>query len=214
MDFRIISTSILLLFCVVVPLLPKPELLASWPVITVALFGVLLNVTQPAMLPKHLTGENRKDRRSVLAILIAGSLSFLIPILDYGYGRQARPPVEACWSIAGLVLLAGGLAFRTWAIRTLGRFFTAAVEVQQDQKVIQTGPFRFIRHPSYLGTVILIVGVPVLLRSYVGLVASIVLFAFAYALRISAEEKALAEELGAAYVDYQKRTWRLIPFVY
>jgi protein-S-isoprenylcysteine O-methyltransferase Ste14 len=213
-DFRIISTAVLVVLIFVLPLLPKPELLCSWPVLISVIAGIFLNVSQPPILPKHLTGKSDKDRRSVLAILIAGALTFVIPLLDFAYGRQARPPFNTCWSYVGLLLVVGGLAFRYWAIRVLGRFFTSTVEVKGDQTVIQSGPYRYLRHPSYLGTLVMAVGVPILFRSYIGIVFSLVGFGVAYAIRITAEEKALVSDLGQPYADYQKRTWRLIPFVF
>lgn len=171
-------------------------------------------VSQPAISPKNLREKDPRDRRSVLLILINGCLVFLIPILDYAYGRKARPPIEATWSMVGLLLTFGSLLFRYWAIRTLGKFFTAVVTVQPGQKVISHGPFRFLRHPSYLGSFLMGIGISVLFRSYVGLAFCLVGFLAAYVYRIRAEEAAMLAEFGEEYARYQERTWRMIPFVY
>jgi protein-S-isoprenylcysteine O-methyltransferase Ste14 len=214
MDPRIYSVPILIFFVFVLHLFGAWDLLFSWPVLVSLAVGVFLYVSQPAISPKNLKEKNPHDRRSVLVILVNGCLVFLIPVLDYRFGRQARPPIDAPWSIIGLALTFVSIAFRYWAIRTLGKFFTSVVMVQEGQRVIQSGPFRYLRHPSYLGSFLMSVGISVFFRSYAGLVFCLIGFFAAYVYRISVEEKTLLAEFGEEYVLYRKRTWRMIPFVY
>ena len=87
-------------------------------------------------------------------------------------------------------------------------------ENQGDHRVIEAGPHRVIRHPEYTGSILTIVGLGVALRSLPGIAIVIVFFAAAYAYRIWIEERALVTDLGEAYVEYTKRTKRLIPLVY
>jgi protein-S-isoprenylcysteine O-methyltransferase Ste14 len=214
MDPRIYSVPILIHLVFVFPLIGAFSLLWSWPVLAAMTAGILIFVTQPAVTPEALSKKDPDDRRSVVVILASGCLVFLIPILDYRFGRQARPPIGTAWSIVGLAMTAASLLFRYWSIRTLGRFFTSVVMVQSGQRVIQHGPYRFLRHPSYLGSFLMAVGVSIFFRSYVGLAFSLVGFFAAYVYRISAEEKLLLAEFGEEYAAYRKRTWRMIPFVY
>ncbi len=108
----------------------------------------------------------------------------------------------------------GGTVFRVWCIRTLGNYFTATVQTQANQKVITTGAYSIIRHPSYLGAYLAVVGSSVLLYAYWGIVFSIIIMFLAYWYRIKVEEETLVNEFGDEYRSYQKRTNRLFPFVY
>jgi protein-S-isoprenylcysteine O-methyltransferase Ste14 len=214
MDPRIYSVPILLFVIFVLPLFGAWPLLWSWPVLVAMSVGTLLFISQPAIAPEDLRKKDPHDRRSVLVILVNGCLVFLIPILDYRFGRQARPPICATWSIVGLAVTLASLLFRYWSIRTLGKFFTSVVKVQAGQRVIQHGPYRFLRHPSYLGSFLMSVGISIFFRSYVGIAFCLVGFFAAYVYRISAEEKTMLAEFGEEYAAYRKRTWRMIPFVY
>jgi protein-S-isoprenylcysteine O-methyltransferase Ste14 len=113
-----------------------------------------------------------------------------------------------------VLFLVGGVALRIWAIRHLGRFFTVNVGIQQGHEVIQDGPYRFVRHPSYSGSVLALVGVACLTFNWLGLILIVICTLLAYALRIPVEEKALFAQFGRQYADYAARTKRLIPWVY
>ena len=110
-------------------------------------------------------------------------------------------------------LMLGGVAFRWWAIATLGKFFTFDVAVQSGQKVVDTGPYRYIRHPSYTGTLMTQVGIGLALGNWAGMLALMVCMAIAYSYRISVEEQALVAALGEPYKQYMRRTRRIIPFL-
>ena len=113
----------------------------------------------------------------------------------------------------GIFLMVIGILVRQWAIFVLGRFFTLTVSVQKNQKVVDYGPYRFIRHPSYLGLFIIIIGIGLALGSWGGILVLLVMNGLAFGYRIHIEEKFLVSELGDNYIQYMKRTKRLIPFV-
>jgi len=113
----------------------------------------------------------------------------------------------------GIGLMLAGVAFRWWAIAILGRFFTFDVAVQSGQKVVDTGPYRYIRHPSYTGTLMTQVGIGLALGNWAGMLALMVCMAIAYSYRISVEEQALVAALGEPYKQYMRRTRRIIPFL-
>jgi protein-S-isoprenylcysteine O-methyltransferase len=123
----------------------------------------------------------------------------------------AHSPVIICLAVLFLV---GGVALRIWAIRHLGRFFTVDVGIQQGHQVIQDGPYRLVRHPSYTGSLLALVGVAILTFNWLGLILISTCTWLAYAVRIPVEEKALFAEFGQQYADYAARTKRLIPWVY
>ena len=124
------------------------------------------------------------------------------------------PPHSAVIIGVAVLLLVGGVALRVWAIRRLGIFFTVAVGIQHGHRVIQDGPYRFVRHPSYTGSLIALTGVGFLTFNWLGLILIVICTLLAYALRISVEEKALLAEFGSEYQEYSARTKRLIPAVY
>jgi protein-S-isoprenylcysteine O-methyltransferase len=113
--------------------------------------------------------------------------------------------------MVALGLLVFGLAVRWVAILTLGRFFTVNVAVQRDHSLIETGLYRYVRHPSYSGLLLAFLGLGVFFANWLSLVALVVPIALAVLRRIGIEEHALREALGDPYVEYTSRTKRLVP---
>jgi protein-S-isoprenylcysteine O-methyltransferase Ste14 len=211
---HLFQTCLLISLVFVLPLLCKPYLLGTWPIIVSILLASLLNMTQPPLSFEEIKTKSPYDKNSTLFLFLAGILVFLVPCLDYGYGRMARPPLNHLISIFGILLSFGSLSFRYWAIRILGKAFTSKVEITPDQKMISQGPYRWIRHPSYLGSFVMAVGISIIFRSYAGLLVCIFGFFPTYVFRIYVEEKALLEKFGLTYQEYCKKTWKLIPFVF
>jgi protein-S-isoprenylcysteine O-methyltransferase Ste14 len=114
--------------------------------------------------------------------------------------------------IAGLVLMLTGMALRWYAVWVLGASFTVDVATRPGQPVVESGPYRWIRHPSYSGSLLTVAGVLVCCCNPVCVVALVIALA-GYGYRIRIEEEALATDLGAPYRDYMRRTKRLIPFL-
>ena len=113
----------------------------------------------------------------------------------------------------GILLMYAGIAFRLYAIRVLGAFFTTTVAVTPEQKVVETGPYRRIRHPSYSGVLMILLGFGLTLTNWLSplVILGCALIGFSYRIRV--EESVLLEQLGEPYQDYMRRTKRLIPFV-
>jgi protein-S-isoprenylcysteine O-methyltransferase Ste14 len=114
----------------------------------------------------------------------------------------------------GITLMLAGLAFRFYAMRVLGRFFTYDVAVQAGQTIVEAGPYRYIRHPSYTGALITLVGLGLALGNWLALFTILVCMGIAYAYRITVEEAALIAGLGEPYKQYMRRTQRLVPFLF
>jgi protein-S-isoprenylcysteine O-methyltransferase Ste14 len=106
-----------------------------------------------------------------------------------------------------------GTAFRQWAIAVLGRYFSGVIGVQKEQKVVESGPYRLIRHPSYTGVLIFVVGMGLAAQSWAAVFVEIAIFGVVYGYRIFVEEKVLVNELGNSYVEYMKKTKRVIPYI-
>jgi protein-S-isoprenylcysteine O-methyltransferase len=110
--------------------------------------------------------------------------------------------------------MTAALALRVWAARVLGRFYTRTLRVAGDQQVVDTGPYRLVRHPGYLADIALWAGFGLAAQSWpaAGLLSA--LMAAVYLRRINAEEAMLAEALGEPYRAYMARTARLLPGLY
>ena len=140
-----------------------------------------------------------------LGIALSFALAFAAPAAAFTSGRRTL-------FYGGIVLMVVGLAFRWYSIRVLGKSFTYVVHTRPDQRVIENGPYRWIRHPSYTGALLTIIGVLVALAnplSFLGLIPALA----GYTYRIQVEESALVRDLGEPYRSYMKRTKRLIPFL-
>jgi protein-S-isoprenylcysteine O-methyltransferase len=158
---------------------------------------------------------NVRDRGSLLLIILlfwlgialSFSLSFLLP-------QAAIPGKRKLIFLSGLVVMLAGIAFRWHAMSVLGRFFTVNVAIQEGHTLVETGPYRYIRHPSYTGALITELGVGLALGNWASLLALLICAGIGYSYRISIEEKALLAAFGDPYRNYMRRTARLIPFVF
>jgi protein-S-isoprenylcysteine O-methyltransferase len=122
---------------------------------------------------------------------------------------------ESEWILGFAILFfVAGLALRWWAIVTLGRFFTVDVVVEKDHEVVERGPFRWVRHPSYTGVLLAFVGWAMTLWNWVAMAVVLVPICVAFIRRMNVEEKALRDALGEKYEQYMRRTKRLVPGIY
>jgi protein-S-isoprenylcysteine O-methyltransferase len=152
-----------------------------------------------------------------------GSLWLLWVVIFVGvqggaYATNAWPhtrfPQMERWQMAGCVILLAGLALRWWSILYLGRFFTVNVAVHEGHRVVDSGPYRYVRHPSYTGALIAFLGLSLGFGSWLSVLLVMLPTWLAYAWRIRIEERTLAEALGENYRGYIRRTKRLVPLVY
>jgi protein-S-isoprenylcysteine O-methyltransferase Ste14 len=114
----------------------------------------------------------------------------------------------------GLTLMLGGLALRYWAAKTLGEFYTRTLQVIQGQKIVNQAPYNVIRHPGYLGTLLMEIGAGLAVTNWVVLLAVLVIGITSRAYRINVEEKMLEANFGEEYKVYSNHTWKLIPFLH
>src|ERR1043165_9194965 len=147
---------------------------------------------------------------SIAAGIFVAQSSFL---QDHGLWLFELPHGNAV-TVAAVVLFAGGLILRWWSIVTLGRFFTVDVTIERDHELVERGPFRFVRHPSYTGVLLAFLGWALTLRNWVAIAVVLVPIFVAFLRRMRVEESALTEALGDRYRDYIRRTKRLVPGVY
>ena len=199
----------------VIPLIAVPDRILTPHIMILILAGAVLLLTQPEIKRGKDDSSSVRDKGTVLLIVVAGVMSQIAPVIEWGYGRNGEGnsfltvPV-----IIGLVMLIGGLTIRIWSIRILGRFFTPTVQMADDHRLVTSGPFSLVRHPSYFGAFVSIIGAGVFLNAPIGTVMAALAMSFAYWKRISAEEQALVDRFGGEYRQYQQTTKTIIPFVW
>jgi protein-S-isoprenylcysteine O-methyltransferase Ste14 len=141
----------------------------------------------------------------IVAFFVAGRLSrHLDPAVAIGSG----------YLVAALILILTGLVLRVWAITVLGSAFRTSVQVEDGQHVVDTGPYRWIRHPSYTGILLISVGAGLSYGNWIAPAVLLLIPLAAIAWRISVEEAALTRALGERYAAYRQRTNRLVPRVW
>ena len=116
--------------------------------------------------------------------------------------------------IAGAILAISGLILRISSILTLKQQFTYTVTKIEDHDLIETGLYKIIRHPGYLGQLIIFLGISTSLSNWLSILSMIISVSIGYLYRIKTEENFMIVQMGDKYVDYQKRTKRLIPGIY
>ena len=155
-----------------------------------------------------------RDNGSIFAVIALIAAGYWAAFWLWGYSNPPGPRLGA-WALwAGAAVALSGIGLRVWSVATLGRYFTYVVKVTPDQKVVETGPYRRIRHPAYSGALLTGVGIGLSLR-FAAAPAMIGMTSFlAYWIRITVEERALAEGIGEPYRAYMTRTKRLIPSIW
>jgi protein-S-isoprenylcysteine O-methyltransferase Ste14 len=174
-----------------------------------AFFELFMNLRQK----RKSQGANASDKNSLWvlygAITVGYFLSFSIGATKIGRIR----PWNTYFAI-GITLFAIGLMIRLLSIATLKRFFTYSVAAVQEHKIVDTGMYKHIRHPGYLGQLIIFLGISMSISNWLSMLAMMIPVAVGYAYRIAVEERFMATQFGEEYLDYQRRTKKLIPFVY
>lgn len=185
--------------------------LASILGLSFALSEAALGVFKRAKAGKSRAVEDRGSLRALwLVIIISVSAA-------YGLAQAApewRVAGAAAVLDAGVTLFVAGLALRWYSIVVLGRFFTVNVAIAADHRLIDTGPYRFVRHPSYTGALMAFLGLGLCLGNWASLAAMMCPTLLAFLWRMHVEEAALAAALGDTYLAYMRRTRRLIPGIY
>ena len=152
------------------------------------------------------------DRGSMAVILLASWIGFPVAFFLAGTGRFGVTP-QRLWFFVGLAVLLSGSLLRRYCWRALGRYFTGNVQVQDGQTVIMEGPYRYVRHPSYTGGMLMHLGTGLALTNWMSALTLFVISALGYLYRVRVEEAALLSGLGEDYREYINRTKRFIPFV-
>ena len=179
--------------------------------IPMLILGLIMFLKAPELLKKRLDSKEESPLQKGVAILCGFIFvgGFVVAGLDYRFGWSRVPD----WVIvtASFVLLAS-YAFYAEVMRE-NSYLSRTVKVEEDQKVIDTGLYKIVRHPMYTSTIFLFLSIPVVLGSWFAL-AFFVIYPIIIIIRLLGEEKLLEREFPA-YTEYKKRVkYRLFPFVW
>ena len=159
--------------------------------------------------------KNSLDRGSrswvIIALVIGIVLGFNMPSIAPMFNVQNH---SAIFFTLGITLIWVGILFRYWAIRTLGKFFRTRLVIQEHHELITNGLYKYLRHPSYTGAIITLIGFGFGVGNWLSIAVLITIGLPAYIWRIRVEERMLFRQFGKAYEVYKKRTWHLIPFIW
>lgn len=182
---------------------PGPDLLG-------AAYG--LSELALSIMKRSGAGTQKADRASLRVLWGTILVAVAAAIVTARLVPAAHSPLLA--RAYGVVVFALGLALRWYSILHLGRFFTVDVAIASDHHVVDDGPYRWVRHPSYTGAIVAFAGYGVCIGNWLSLALLVVPISAAFARRIAVEEAALTAALGEPYRAYAARTWRLVPWVY
>jgi protein-S-isoprenylcysteine O-methyltransferase len=154
-----------------------------------------------------------RDRHSLLILWVVIMLSIWLSIQCVSWFPDATLPHRRATYLLGMALFGLGVILRWYSIWYLGRYFTVDVAIAPEQRVINTGPYRFIRHPSYTGALLALIGFALCLGNWMSILCMVPIVG-AFLWRIHVEERVLIDALAEDYRVYMQGTRRLIPWIY
>ena len=172
-------------------------------------FEVFMNLRQRSK-SKVTTSSDKSSLWRLYGLITLGyALSFSI-----GATRIGRIYAWNTLFIVGMALFVIGFIIRIHSLLTRKQYFTYSVAKVENHKIIETGLYKFIRHPGYLGQLIIFVGISISISNWLSLLVMMIPVTLGYLYRIKVEERFMLEQLGKEYMSYQERTKRLIPMFY
>jgi protein-S-isoprenylcysteine O-methyltransferase len=157
---------------------------------------------------------NSKDSGS-LKVILGGMWAALIIAYPLAFVKAWAFPQR--WQlplfVVGVLLIVIGSVLRRYCWRTLGKYFTGDVKARPDQPVITSGPYRWVRHPSYTAGMIMFIGIGLALGSWFSFALLTIATIATYSYRVAVEERVLLETIGEPYGSYMKQRKRFIPYI-
>lgn len=173
------------------------------------IFEAFLNFQQRRK--SRITTSNDKGSLRLLYILITMgyALSFAI-----GATKIGRIYAWDTFFIAGMALFGIGLLIRIHSILTLKQYFAYSVSRLDDHAIIATGLYKYIRHPGYLGQLLIFGGISISISNGLSILLMMLPITLGYLYRIKVEEKFMADHFGLEFKNYQERTKKIIPMIF
>lgn len=183
-------------------------------IFTISMFGwFLTEILYKNILKSTEKDKKDKDKSTLNLLWIAIPFSIFTSIwVSY---CTKLPISDGVWIYyLGVIFIVVGIVFRYIIIKSLGKYFTVDVTIREDHKIKKEGFYKYLRHPSYAFSLLTSLGLGLYLNNWLSLFLAFVPTFIAFSYRIKVEEKALIEQFGEEYLEYRRKTKKLIPFVY
>jgi len=183
-------------------------------IIVISAFWIISEIILSFAKRSEAKESSRLDRSSLsflwIAILLSVFIGVFLGVRGIGFIRVRYNLLSIC----GIILMLLGLVLRWTAILTLRKYFTVDVSILPGHQIVKKGIYKYIRHPSYAGSLVSFLGLGLAFSNWLSSIVIIVPIFMAYIYRIRVEEKALIQTFGDEYLEYSKATKRLIPRIY
>ena len=173
--------------------------------------GIVMMIKSPELLKKRLNAKEKQDeqKRVILFSVIMFVAGFIVAGLNYRYGWTTIPDIVVI--ISSVVFVGSYIAYAE--VLRENQYLSRTIEVQENQKVIDTGLYGIVRHPMYVSTIFLFLSMPLILGSIYSF-AIFLIYPIIIAKRIKNEEEVLEKEL-AGYAEYKNKVkYKMIPFIW
>lgn len=181
---------------------------------TALLAFVIIDYPRSIIIPLIKQYKNvlfKDDSFSVFAVFLCDNISWIISAGIFLIAFGTLPQILFYFGVAMMIF---GFLLRQWSISKLGVFFSPTIRIIKKHKIITSGPYKYIRHPSYTGMLIFLLGMAIASRSFDSIFFGMAFPICGYLYRIRMEERSLTLHLGKSYVGYTKKTKMLIPFIF
>ncbi|UOU99320.1 isoprenylcysteine carboxylmethyltransferase family protein [Chryseobacterium daecheongense] len=159
-------------------------------------------------------GKDKKKDNSTLNLLWIVIILSVASAVSVSYIFEF-PITDKIWIFyIGEAFVLLGIVFRLIIIRSLGKYFTVDVAIRENHRIKKEGFYKYLRHPSYAFSLLTFLGLGLFLNNWLSLVLALIPPFLAFNYRMKVEERVLIEEFGDEYIQYQRNTKRVIPFLY
>jgi len=180
----------------------------------IILFQIILVLKFPKIGNNRGDGKNTIKRQHFVVVLLRLIPLLILIIAAYSDSTELLGILKFNASrFIGLIIFFAGFTLANWSEIVLDKQFSVEVTIQKDHELIKHGPFRYIRHPRYLGIIMFVFGLGLIFNSWLAIILGIILVV-TLLWRIIDEEKLMLDEFSEEWKTYKKSTWKLIPFIY
>ena len=181
-------------------------------IILIVFFAVIERLRKGQEAKTFDVGQFDKGSQRLIGVAFLFDFIVLIAANAFNYFHIGTANDAIGW--IGIVIMFCGITLRVWALQTLGKFYTRTLRVTENHKVIQEGAYKRVRHPGYLGVILMLVGAGLATVNWIAVVMVTLITLAAYHYRITSEENMLVASFGDQYREYMEHTWKLVPFMY
>jgi len=182
----------------------------SKSVISVIVLLLILERLAETYLPDKVKKRGKVSANWLFySLLISGILVYVSGIAEYVFVVKK---INTAVSIVGLLLVTIKIMLKFWSIKTLGKLWSIQIEIRKDHELIKGGPYRYVRHPSYLSTIIEVFGGLLVVNAYYSIILTCFLYVPLIIIRIVLEERQLLIKFGERYIEYSCEVPMLLPF--